>query len=184
MIKTVHQCPHCGSENIVKNGTCHSTGKQKYRCKDCKKYGTLVKTLRFTEQDRQRVVKTYFERSSMRGVARSQGVSRPTLVKWLLEATEKAPEINETLAEPIPTDVLEADEVWGFVFKKYGVLCSKKRTNAGFGWCCAGVQGRLSLISSAIEAKRVVKPSIGGYLKIIANVSVTQTFGKPIVVFF
>jgi len=69
----------------------------------------------------------------MRGVARSQGVSRPTLVKWLLEAAEKAPEISETLEEPIPTDVLEADEVWRFVFKKYGVLFSRKRINAGFG---------------------------------------------------
>ena len=73
MIQTTHKCPHCGSENIVKNGTCHSTGKQKYRCKDCKKYGALVKTPRFTEQDKQRVVKTYFERSSMHGMAHWRG---------------------------------------------------------------------------------------------------------------
>ena len=69
----------------------------------------------------------------MRGVARSQSVSCPTLVKWLLEAARKAPEINETLAEPIPTDVLEADKLWGFVFKKKNkrwlwiVICRRTR---------------------------------------------------------
>lgn len=29
-------CPHCGSINVIKNGR-HQNGRQKYRCKDCKK---------------------------------------------------------------------------------------------------------------------------------------------------
>ncbi|MFC2665816.1 MAG: IS1 family transposase [Prevotella histicola] len=31
------QCPHCHSNNIVKSGK-SSTGKQRYRCKNCRKH--------------------------------------------------------------------------------------------------------------------------------------------------
>ena len=36
MVITVVYCPHCGSEEIVRNGKAPN-GKQKYRCKACKK---------------------------------------------------------------------------------------------------------------------------------------------------
>jgi transposase-like protein len=39
---TVHTCPKCDSENLVKNGHDYK-GAQKYRCDDCGSYGTLEK---------------------------------------------------------------------------------------------------------------------------------------------
>ena len=35
---TIDCCPHCGSRHIVKNGHDRKTGRQKYLCRDCKKY--------------------------------------------------------------------------------------------------------------------------------------------------
>ena len=39
---TVHTCPKCGSEKLVKNGHDYK-GAQKYRCDSCGRYGTLGK---------------------------------------------------------------------------------------------------------------------------------------------
>ncbi|MFM2315117.1 MAG: hypothetical protein RLZZ04_4393 [Cyanobacteriota bacterium] len=47
--KTISNCLHCNSNNFRKNGCCPKTKKQKYQCKDCRKYfygGAYVKTER------------------------------------------------------------------------------------------------------------------------------------------
>ena len=39
---TMHTCPKCGSEKLVRNGHDYK-GAQKYRCNNCGSYGTLEK---------------------------------------------------------------------------------------------------------------------------------------------
>ena len=77
-----HECPHCASLNIVKNG--HSPkGKQQYRCKDCGKSGVLNPTVPYTEEEKEQILAAYYERPSMRGIERIFGVARQTLAVWL-----------------------------------------------------------------------------------------------------
>jgi len=78
----VYRCRNCNSQNIIKNGH-NASGSQQYLCKDCGKRGVLEPKRGYTETQKEQILSAYHERSSMRGVERTFGVSRPTLVSWL-----------------------------------------------------------------------------------------------------
>jgi transposase-like protein len=79
---SVYKCRNCSSENIVKNGH-NASGSQQYVCKNCGKRGVLEPKRRYTQAQKDQVLFAYRERSSMRGIQRTFGVSRPTLASWL-----------------------------------------------------------------------------------------------------
>jgi len=78
----VYKCRNCDSQNIVKNGH-NASGSQQYVCKDCGRHGVLEPKRGYTEAQKEQILSAYHERSSMRGVQRTFGVSRPTLASWL-----------------------------------------------------------------------------------------------------
>jgi insertion element IS1 protein InsB len=78
----VYKCRKCDSQNIVKNGH-NANGSQQYVFKDCGKHGMLEPKHGYSEAQKEQILSAYHERSSMRGVERTFGVSRPTLVSWL-----------------------------------------------------------------------------------------------------
>ena len=76
-------CRHCESENIVRNGMT-SNGKQRFLCKDCgKRSRQNPQPNGYTEEEREKILRAYQERSSLRGLARTFGVSRNTVSSWL-----------------------------------------------------------------------------------------------------
>ena len=76
-------CYHCGSENIVKNGRAPN-GKQKYLCHDCARQSREDPGSNAYPPDRRKeILRAYQERSSLRGLARTFGVSRNTVTRWL-----------------------------------------------------------------------------------------------------
>jgi transposase-like protein len=76
-------CRHCGSENIVRNGMT-SNAKQRFLCKDCgKRSRQNPQPNGYTEEEREEILRAYQERSSLRGLARTFGVSRNTVSGWL-----------------------------------------------------------------------------------------------------
>ncbi len=83
MVIKVVNCYHCGSEHLVKNGKAPN-GKLKYLCKDCGKASREHPSAKgYSEKRKEEILRAYEERSSLRGVARTFGVSRTTLSKWL-----------------------------------------------------------------------------------------------------
>ena len=62
--------------------------KQKYQCKDCGKASRENPDFGYSEARKEEILKAYQERSSMRGVARTFGVSRNTLTKWLKKSQD------------------------------------------------------------------------------------------------
>ena len=79
----VYSCRACGSQNIVKNGH-NAYGNQQYWCKDCGKRGVLEPKHSYTPEQKEKILSAYTnERSSMRGIQRTFGVSRNTLTSWL-----------------------------------------------------------------------------------------------------
>jgi len=72
-------------ENIVKNGRAPN-GKQKYHCKACGKASRENPDTGYSEERKEEILKAYQERMSMQGIARTFGVSRNTLTKWLKKA--------------------------------------------------------------------------------------------------
>lgn len=113
----IHTCPNCGSINIVKNGKDYK-GSPKYKCNNCLSYGTLEAKSRYSEEFKEMVIRAYLERMSMWGIYRTFGVHPDTLVRWLIEKSDKLPELKKTLDEARSDDILELDELWSFVLKK------------------------------------------------------------------
>jgi len=117
MVIIVLKCPYCESKNVVRNG--HSpNGKQKYLCNDCKRQTRENSTSRgYSEEEKERILKAYEERSSLRGLKRTFGVERNTVSKWIKKA-DSLPPLSETLLKPDAKKaediILELDELWSF----------------------------------------------------------------------
>jgi len=132
-----HDCPDCGSANLVKNGKDYK-GDQKFRCNDCGRCGTLGTTGHYTPERREEILRAYQERSSMRGIQRTFGVARTTLARWLKQTAATQPEVAETLDAVRDDDVLELDELWSFVTSKdnqrwvWIALCRRTRQVVAF----------------------------------------------------
>jgi len=115
----VYSCRKCQSEDLVKNGT-NASGSSQCHCKACDTYSVLDRKERATEEKKELIINVYQERSSMRGIERTFGVSHRTLSAWLKEQANDLPPLEETLqpveCKKIP--VLDVDELWSFVFRR------------------------------------------------------------------
>jgi len=83
MILITHHCPHCESDALVRNGRAPN-GKQKYLCRSCQRQSREDPTPHaYSATRREEILRAYEERSSLRGLERTFGVSRQTLVTWI-----------------------------------------------------------------------------------------------------
>ena len=84
MIRTsqVHHCRACGSTHIVKNGR-NRSGRQQYQCRACGASKVLLPKQRYSEERKAEVLRAYQERSSLRGLNRTFGITRKTITQWL-----------------------------------------------------------------------------------------------------
>ena len=84
MIRTsqVHHCRACGSTHIVKNGR-NRSGSQQYQCRTCGASKVLLPKQRYSEERKAEVLRAYQERSSLRGLSRTFGITRKTITQWL-----------------------------------------------------------------------------------------------------
>ena len=84
MVTQAITCYHCQSENIVKNGKAPNNGKQKYLCHDCARQSRENPSSNaHSPHRREEILRAYQERSSLRGLTRTFGVSRNTVTRWL-----------------------------------------------------------------------------------------------------
>ncbi len=102
---------------IVKNGRMPK-GKQKFHCHACGAYRILEPEVKYSPEQQAEVLKAYHERSSLRGLERTFGVTRQTVAKWLKKA-KKLPPLAQTLLESEEEDVLELDELWSYVYQLF-----------------------------------------------------------------
>ena len=90
MVTKLIRCCYCNGEHIKKNGFAPN-GKQKYRCKGCGKASRENPSLKgYSETRREEILRAYEERSSLRGLSRTFGVSRNTVTKWLKKSQDAA----------------------------------------------------------------------------------------------
>ncbi len=76
-------CYHCGGDQLVRNGLTQN-GKQRYLCSECgRRSRHNPQPNGYTEEERERILRAYHERSSLRGLTRTFGVSRNTVTSWL-----------------------------------------------------------------------------------------------------
>ena len=110
MIRTsqVHHCRACGSTHIVKNGH-NRCGSQQYQCRTCGASKVLLPKQRYSEERKAEVLRAYQERSSLRGLSRTFGITRKTITQWLKKLLS-LPTVKETLFAAKASAVLELDE--------------------------------------------------------------------------
>jgi transposase-like protein len=95
-----YRCRRCGSVDIVQNGR-NRYGNQQYHCKACGAYGVLEPKVRYTEAQKEPILRAYPERVRLRGRPRRYGVSIGTVL----------PPVAETLRPAEEGDVLGV--LWG-----------------------------------------------------------------------
>jgi transposase-like protein len=83
MVTLTMHCPHCESEQLTKYGRAPN-GKQKYRCRACGRQSRENPTpYAYSSERRDEILRAYEERSSLRGLERTFGISRTTVIGWL-----------------------------------------------------------------------------------------------------
>jgi len=84
------KCLHCGSDQLARIGLTQN-GKQRYLCSDCGRQSRdSPQPNGYTEAEREQILRAYHERSSLRGLSRTFGVSRQTVTAWLKKRGEVA----------------------------------------------------------------------------------------------
>src|SRR5690349_1733874 len=72
-------CPMCGSDKVIKNGTIHS-GKPKFACKACgRQFVEAPQSHRISAETKALIDKLLLERLALAGIVRATGVS----ARWL-----------------------------------------------------------------------------------------------------
>ena len=77
------KCPSCESEQLNKYGFAPD-GRQKYQCRACgRQHREQPRPNGYTEERKEEILRATQERSSLRGIQRTFGVSRQTLSAWM-----------------------------------------------------------------------------------------------------
>ncbi len=107
------QCPHCHSEEVIKNGK-SAEGKQRYRCQNenCP-YRTFILNQTYpgrSRQVKQQIVEMTLNGSGVRDIARVLRVS-PTTVIQELKKTQTSPTSQSKLLQQVKSEQIEVDIV-------------------------------------------------------------------------
>jgi transposase-like protein len=88
MVTEVIYCRHCGSDDLVKNGFAPNNGKQRYLCRACGRQSRQDPSPNgYTQERKEEILRAYQERSSLRGLQRTFGVSPTTVIGWLKKSS-------------------------------------------------------------------------------------------------
>jgi transposase-like protein len=83
MVQQTVVCRHCGSDDLMQYGIAPN-GKQKYRCRACGRQSRANPgSNAYDDERKDEILRAYQERSSLRGLERTFGISRNTVTNWL-----------------------------------------------------------------------------------------------------
>ncbi|BAC88218.1 transposase [Gloeobacter violaceus] len=89
------KCPACQSDNFSKNG--HRRGVQYYICKDCcKQFLEYYTPQGYPEKVKRNCLTMYLNGMDFRGIERTTGVCRNTVINWVKQAALALPDLPQT----------------------------------------------------------------------------------------
>jgi insertion element IS1 protein InsB len=110
-------CPHCNSQNVVKNGSIHNK-KPKSQCNDCGRQFVIDSTKKYIAKETWDLVdKLLLERIYIAGISRVTGISEPWLQKHI-NAKYKDIKFKTDNIKKKGKLTIQCDEMWSFVSKK------------------------------------------------------------------
>jgi transposase-like protein len=96
MVTMLITCRHCGSPDLAKYGIAPNR-KQKYRCRTCRRQSRENPgSAAYAPERKEEILRAYQERSSLRGLERTFGVARSTVISWL----KKKPAVSHLSERP------------------------------------------------------------------------------------
>ncbi len=129
MITITLHCPHCGSNALVRDGHAPND-KQKYRCHACRRRSRENPTPNaYSHARREEILHAYQERSSLRGLTRTFGISRATVSGWIKKKERTFLPSKQPCSPRTPQILLPQHWNWTSCARLY----LKKRTPLGFG---------------------------------------------------
>jgi insertion element IS1 protein InsB len=116
--KGMRNCPECGSDNCVQNGSIHN-GKPKHECNDCnRQFVDNPQNSPISAETKELIDKLLLEKIPLAGIVRVTGVSERWLQNYVNEKYENIPKQLVVRDKPIGRLTLECDEMWSFVDNK------------------------------------------------------------------
>jgi transposase-like protein/IS1 family transposase len=103
----------------------HRNGLQRFRCNQCHKTFTEdherpLGEMRLPLEKAESILQLLLEGMSIRSAERVTGVHRDTILRLLVLAGKKCEHMMRLKIEHLNVRDVEADEIWGYVYKKHG----------------------------------------------------------------
>lgn len=118
-----HNCPACGSTNLIKNGATYY-GKARLKCKQCaRQFVTQRKHPPLSNECRRRIELLLAERISLEGICRALEIKPHQLYTYMDELYGEVPaDLASSVSEQAHLELFmidcETDELWSFVGNK------------------------------------------------------------------
>ena len=112
-------CPHCKTQNIVKNGN-RRHGRQRFLCRECQRTFGVADGRRVCAATQAQARRLYLEGVGFRGIERRLGVSPVSVMNWIKAEAPSRPPLPGV--DPAEVAWVECDERCTFIGKKSFLL--------------------------------------------------------------
>ncbi len=153
----------------------HRNGLQRFRCKQCNKTYTEdherpLDEMRLSFDKAVSVLQLLLEGMSIRSAERVTGVYRNTIFRLLILAGERCQRLMDEKLVDLPVRDVQADEIWGYVFKKehHKTVYEQNFAEIGDAYCYVAVERHTKLVIAYYLGKRNV-PSTEHFIAKLAN---------------
>lgn len=144
---TCHSC-----RTICKKFGKHRNGLQRYRCNQCRRTFTEdhdrpLDDMRLPLDKAVSVLTLLLEGMSVRSVERVTGVHRDTILRLLVFAGDRCRRLMLRKIEHLDVRDVEADEIWGYVYKKEGhIRPDESKAPVGDAYCFVAMERTTKLV--------------------------------------
>ena len=121
------KCKYCNHKNCIKRGFIRNKinkRKQRYGCKKCGKVFVLgdsrYKLKKFPIKLREKVIKAYLSKTSIRGIEYTFNIHNSLITKWIKSCGKKLEKMQKEISKsknPKEIDILEVDELFTYIKK-------------------------------------------------------------------
>ncbi len=153
---TCHNC-----QTACKRFGRHRNGLQRFRCRQCKKTFTEehekpLDEMRLAPDRAIAALQLLLEGMSVRSVERVTEIHRDTILKLLVLAGKRCQQLMHERIQNLNVTDVQADEIWGYVFKKEGHKWDHEKETEGIGdaYCFIGIERETKLVLAWHLGKR------------------------------
>lgn len=94
------------------------------------------------------------EGNSIRSAARISGIDKKTILRLLVAAGEKCEALTASKIHSVPVRDVQADEIWGFIYKKEFHKGHGDTPYVGDAWCFIGIERNTKMVLAWELGKR------------------------------